>query len=85
MKTPTFDRSTRAGSATPMSFSSSVSQIACAQVAGCALLVVPTSAHSEVGLSRRGTVPMLKKHETLVNGSLLALPLFNVKSVIYSI
>lgn len=66
-----------------MSFSNSVFQIACAT--GCALLIVPTSAHSEVGLSCRGMVPILKKHETLVNGSLLALPLFNVKSVIYSI
>lgn len=55
------------------------------QVAGCALLIVPTSAPSEVGLSRRGTVPILKNPEALVTGTLLALPLFNVKSVIYSI
>lgn len=68
-----------------MSLSNSVFEMRVQQVAGCALLIVPTSAPSEVGLSCRGTVPILKNLEALVTRSLLALPLFNVKSVIYSI
>lgn len=67
-----------------MSFSNSVFQIACAT--GGRLCIVNCSDFCLLrsGLSRRGMVPILKKHETLVTGSLLALPLFN-ESVIYSI
>lgn len=58
-------------------------------VTGCALLIVPTSAPSEVELcviqGSGAHSEDAERNETLVNRSALALPLWNVMSVMSSV